>query len=124
MTSDTLHTHLRTVIEERLTIARVALSMANVGNTYRWRAELMILNEFVAFVFQHDPADAVRRYEADLRRLERHAPSPQLHYDEVVCDYCYDLCHSRSGLMCDTPDAPWPCDEIKDLAASLGVEVE
>jgi hypothetical protein len=48
----------------------------------------------------HDPADAVRRYEADLRRLERHAPEN---------DWC-DI-------------SSWPCWEIQDLAASLGIEV-
>ena len=75
----------------------------------------------------HDPADAVRRYEADLRRLERHAPrvEPASRYrpEIVECEHCASLCHSRSGLGCETPDAPWPCDEIADLAASLGMEV-
>jgi hypothetical protein len=44
-----------------------------------------------------DPGDAIRRYGADLRRLERHAPRKCVGF--------------------------WPCNEVRDLAASLGVEV-
>jgi hypothetical protein len=34
------------------------------------------------------------------------------------------MCHSRSGLGCDDPEAPYPCPDILDVAAALGVEVE
>lgn len=65
----------------------------------------------------HDPADSIRRYEYALKVLARHATS------QGQCDYCASLCHSRSGLGCDDPDAPAPCLEITDLATSLGIEV-
>jgi hypothetical protein len=61
----------------------------------------------------HDPADAIRRYEADLRRLERHRPGVNGRYcDDEACSGA-----ARDGLIIN-----WPCDEVRDLAASLGVE--
>lgn len=47
-----------------------------------------------------------------------HAPvvawTGQLTY-VAQCGHCASLCHSRSGLGCDSPDAPWPCDTIRAL---------
>jgi hypothetical protein len=34
----------------------------------------------------------------------------------AVCRHCTDLCHSRSGLGCADPDAPFPCETVSLLA--------
>lgn len=49
----------------------------------------------------HDPAGAIRRYERDLKVLERHADD-----GNGQCQYCI----GSSGYA---PD--WPCDDIRDL---------
>lgn len=38
------------------------------------------------------------------------------------CDHCMDLCHSGSGLACDSPDAPWPCPTVVLVAATYGID--
>jgi len=67
------------------------------------------------------------RADLDAKRqiIELHSPEPS-HYvngrfifDEPgtpQCEYCASLCHSRSGLSCDDPDAPYPCDTVRLLA--------
>jgi hypothetical protein len=35
----------------------------------------------------------------------------------LVCEHCNDNCHSQSGVMCDSPDALWPCETITVLRA-------
>jgi hypothetical protein len=37
----------------------------------------------------------------------------------LVCEHCNDNCHSQSGVMCDSPDALWPCETITILRALL-----
>jgi hypothetical protein len=75
-----------------------------------------------------DPTRVLAEIDAKRRILELHAPQPS-HYvgarfiwDEpgaLQCSHCADLCHSRSGLACDTPDAPYPCPTVSLLALSL-----
>lgn len=61
------------------------------------------------------------------RRLEWHAPEMVEQYDAAhvpQCETCARKCHSHSGIMCDQPvDGLWPCDEYRDAAAGLGVEL-
>lgn len=43
--------------------------------------------------------------------LDLHAPYVNRQGD-VQCGHCMELCHSRSGLGCDDPDAPYPCETV------------
>lgn len=75
------------------------------------------------FTDLHTPADALYRYEAAHRVLERHTPplSVPKHdpgpYSCTVCSYRDDQEPSRSRWV------SWPCEEIRDLAASLRVDI-
>jgi hypothetical protein len=71
-----------------------------------WDAESFIPN--VAHMILHDPADAIRRYERDLRVLGRH-PAPMQDDGPILWTSCR-RCRE-----------PWPCPEITDLAESLGI---
>lgn len=63
-----------------------------------------------------DKAFALRQVAALRAILDLH--EPRVDYQRrLVCDYCDRLCHSRSGLGCEDPDAPFPCDTVKHLAA-------
>jgi hypothetical protein len=67
-----------------------------------------------------NPSFAIAVCEAALERLDRHAPRRAYDYEADVthqCEYCASLCHSHSGLGCDSPDAPWPCDDFLSDAA-------
>lgn len=131
MSQPEIHDKIRTEVERRL-------ALIHVQQPFPWRLNAegdevwadddeMVADAFALssnqqrktaeFIALHDPADAIRRYEYALKVLDRHAT------DQGRCDYCASLCHSRSGLGCDDPDAPAPCLEITDLAASLGIEV-
>lgn len=49
----------------------------------------------------------------ELRSLHRRTTTDYAGRQHEVCEHCIELCHSRSGLMCDEPDAQWPCETIK-----------
>ncbi len=62
----------------------------------------------------HNPKDIIRRCEADLRTLARHAPDGPVVIDErgdpvVWCLYC---------------GRTWPCPDVLDRADVYGVSVE
>lgn len=66
-----------------------------------------------------DPARVLAEVEAKRRILDLHEPRPSGSINRsgpTQCGYCADLCHSRSGLGCDSPDAPYPCDTVRLLA--------
>ena len=67
-----------------------------------------------AFIAANDPATEIRRVEAALRVVARHVPT-SVHYEPGCCAWCCD--HDGQGLM------PYPCDDIRDLAAGEGIEV-
>lgn len=69
------------------------------------------------FIAAHDPADALRRYERDLKTLARHHPVG-FHHMGSLCAGC-SITEGGSVLRF----VEWPCDEAFDLAAALGVEV-
>jgi hypothetical protein len=56
---------------------------------------------------------------ADVRDIvERHAPEPTL--SRLRCGYCASLCHSSSGLGCETGgDAPWLCPDYRAAARMI-----
>lgn len=142
----TLHARLRAELERRLAVARAAtpgpwMSASHTGrkdgialvgrveDRGTGRAVAVLSDADVhqrhrdaEHIALHDPADAIRRYEGELEVLERHAPYPVS--GGIGCDHCTRLCHSRSGLGCDSPDAPYPCDEIRSLTVRLGVSVD
>jgi hypothetical protein len=68
-------------------------------------------------IAHHDPAAVLADIAAKRAILDLHSPFTHP-YDGLVCDYCNSLCHSRSGLMCDSPDAPYPCDTVRLLASA------
>ena len=74
-----------------------------------------------------DPARVLAEVEAKRRMLELHVPEPSGYINGVYqmasepigdpfCSHCANLCHSSSGIMCDNPDAPWPCPTVRILA--------
>jgi hypothetical protein len=60
---------------------------------------------------------------ADRKLLALHAPGPVGRACPAQCGYCANLCQSDSGLSCDRPDAPFPCDNVVILAEAYGIEV-
>jgi len=70
--------------------------------------------------------DAVRHFTDDDRVLAEvaakrslmagHEPVENWGYQKFQCRECASKCHSRSGLSCDQPDAPWPCEILRALA--------
>lgn len=66
-------------------------------------------------VAANGPDVVLRQCEADLRRLERHAPYRHYPSQETPdCAYCYTS---------QTDNMAWPCDDYLDIAAAYGVEV-
>lgn len=65
-----------------------------------------------AHIALHDPADALARYAAARRVLERHGRDHIYDDQTWSCVRCVDS---------DLVHALWPCDELLDVAASLGV---
>jgi hypothetical protein len=66
------------------------------------------------FIAAHDPSWSIRTHREALERLNRHRPA--LNYEQrPYCEECESLCHSYSGLGCESPDAPWPCPEVAGL---------
>jgi hypothetical protein len=81
--------------------------------------------ELAEHVARWDPARVLRAVateRADIsakrRILELHAPFVD-YQGRTICEHCANLCHSRSGLGCDDPDAPYPCDTVRLVALSL-----
>jgi hypothetical protein len=64
----------------------------------------------------HDPADALRRYAAALRVLDRHQTCVA---HGVVRADGPEIRHAPQCHRCGSVD--WPCVEVRDLADSLGV---
>lgn len=63
----------------------------------------------------HDPADALLRYARDRKVLERHER------DHIYDEYVWSCVRCTDG---DCVAVEWPCDDIRDLAESLGVPIE
>jgi hypothetical protein len=67
----------------------------------------------------NDPAFVLADVAAKRRLLDLHEPIPSCSAGILQCRHCADLCHSGSGLSCDSPDAPYPCPTVRLLAASF-----
>lgn len=63
-----------------------------------------------------DPARTLTRVTAIRALAARHTRSDPRH-GAVRCYDCADMCHSYSGMNCDSPDAAWPCEGIRGIAA-------
>ena len=83
-----------------------------------------------AFIAGCDPATEIRRVEAALRVVERHAPDS----DNGRCVFCVEWCDCTDGCItrdqeiealddCIHGNRDWPCPDIRDLAAGEGIEV-
>ncbi len=88
------------------------------------RSETVVIPSHLAtYIARWDPARVLREVEAGRRMLSLHSPTDWQGYSAGVpivgqqCEYCASLCHSRSGLGCESPaDALWPCDSVRILA--------
>lgn len=77
--------------------------------------------EFYARV---SPRAMLRDSAATRALLKLHAPrEADWHPGVWICDHCDSLCHSRSGLMCDSPDAVYPCETIRAITTQYDLEV-
>jgi hypothetical protein len=54
---------------------------------------------------------------AKRRLLDLHEPIPSCSAGILQCRYRADICHSGSGLSCDSPDAPYPCPTVRLVSA-------
>lgn len=81
-----------------------------------------------AYIVDNGPSVKLRQIDAHRKILDLHAPSEYRIFRggvaQVVlqCDHCASLCHSGSGLACDSPDAPYPCETVQIVAEAYGVE--
>jgi hypothetical protein len=64
-----------------------------------------------AHIATWDPARVLAEVKAKRAILDLHTPYMNRKGD-VQCDHCMQLCHSESGLGCDDPDAPYPCETV------------
>lgn len=133
-----LHTRLVAAVHTRAAVARAATPgpwMWRLQNgrykfalmSGNWPHEHVVLpsaepdylpaNHDASFMEANGPDVVLRQCEADLRRLERHAPETAVYYDVQVCAYC------RAEDLGDAVRVYWPCEDALDLAAALGVEV-
>jgi hypothetical protein len=76
-------------------------------------------NEVRDHIARYDPARVLTDVAAKRRLLDLHEPIPSCSAGILQCRHCADLCHSGSGLSCDSPDAPYPCPTVRLLAASF-----
>lgn len=129
-----LSTQLRAAIQERMTLAQEAtpeLMLHRGGEEYVAAGPVGVPVCVAATGPADDPqsmADArliaavaspeavIRACEADLRVLERHVPLIAITDLSVFCPRC-----RRNGWGGGVQ--PWPCDDIRDLAARYGIEV-
>ncbi len=88
--------------------------IATVGE---WREEVAANVEHIA---AQDPARTLARIAADRRVLERHEPVLGDEWSEYRCVEHVVGCIGHRELA----HAAYPCDEVRDLAARYGVEVE
>lgn len=117
MTTDDPHARIRAEVTRRLAIAREAAEYCptpwylGTDQVIDDDSDTVVVafREVAAHIVLHDPADAIRRYERDLRVLQRHTPVGRT---RGWCYYCYDA---------ETGDAPWPCPEITDMATAYGL---
>lgn len=80
-------------------------------------------------VARHDPQRILRQAAAYRRVLQRHQPAPQWSAHQppqlviIECSHCKGD-GSEPGMYDNHPVAlPWPCEEIRDLAAVYGIEI-
>lgn len=97
----------------------------NTGRALRWSGREKWVDDITAWVewaIEDDerqtgiPATTVRKLLVLHSLITTHNWSAGLRIPVQQCDHCADLCHSRSGLMCESPDAPWPCPTVRIVA--------
>jgi hypothetical protein len=113
---------LATTIHPDTTVYR---TVRRVGGGAHVHVTGSILAADAEHIARHDPARVLREVEALRAIIDLHEPREYVTYLKHVtywqCGYCADLCHSRSGLGCDSPDAPWPCETAELLEADQPV---
>ena len=82
------------------------------------------LRATVEHIVLWNPSRVVAEVDAKRRMLAVHAPEPAggsaRTPGTLQCRHCTALCHSRSGLNCEAPDAPWPCTSVLMLTLPYG----
>ena len=113
--SDDLYARLHAAITARLEVARAAEKLDWFAYQVATGTRAEKDDTLASFLLIHDPADAIRRYERDLKVVNRHKPDP----DTFRCFWCMEWCECPDDrLVQDCPcrgNQPWPCDEIRDL---------
>lgn len=69
-------------------------------------------------IAEHDPARVLREIDANRRRLERHAPRPQVGRDSDENDpstYVLGCSTCQVGVV---SEGDWPCEEVRDMLVS------
>ena len=88
-------------------------------------SQALLAREGQSLVVLRLARERLAEVEAKRLMLKPHEPEPTGYQDgrfigfeqgDLMCAYCESLCHSHSGIMCDNPDAPWPCPTVRLLA--------
>ncbi len=115
-----LHSRIASELTQRLALAQSVMGhqlfdgtgIVTMSPPNHPSSAVVLPSHVATFALVHDPADSIRRYEAALRVLERHASIPAAANDPWRMPSC---------AKCDV----WhPCNEIADVAASLGLDTE
>jgi uncharacterized protein DUF6221 len=73
-------------------------------------------------IARQDPDSTLARIAGIRKVAQMHGPMPAGGLGIIQCEHCAGLCHSRSGLMCETGgDAPFPCETLLALAEAYGI---
>lgn len=87
------------------------------GSDMHVRGAVLSLDDIGEHIARWDPARVLAEIDAKRKLLDLHAPfKSNWHRGVLQCDHCAELCHSRSGLGCDSPDAPYPCPTVRLIA--------
>lgn len=122
-----LHTRLLAAVQQRMDVAGSATSGP-------WNNDDPMSSDGVyapavanaTHIAANDPATVLRHCERDLKVLERHGQIEQRNWSaqrgtftEPACVHCELTSNDGDPLYRD-----WPCDEVLDLAAAYGVDVD
>jgi hypothetical protein len=109
-----LHAILLAAVEHRLETARGAMLATEDTLHLTWPRQVG-KTALAAFWAANSPDRVIRMAEADLRRLERHRPveAQSRRGMQTVCELEWG---AGEGWI-----APWPCEDVRDVAASYGV---
>lgn len=130
----TLHDDLHAAVNRRMELARAASDTSPspwtaVDANHAWihdaTNEPLVAGGWLSWeeaqlIAANDPADTIRRCEADLRRLERHRRIECVNSYCKIGGWCVG-CDPTNDRTCS--EAPWPCPDVLDVVAAYGLAV-